>query len=75
LFWGEQQAIAALVAVACNLFVPGVDWVFFAERPNRVDRPLAVDCTNLASIFSFMILFCLKVLLASGAGLVMTALL
>jgi hypothetical protein len=26
MFWGEQQAIAAIVAVACNFFVPRVMW-------------------------------------------------
>ena len=89
LFWGEQQATVALVAVAC-IFLPGILTMEAAvtarkipllEKPSNFSgtrpllAPLAVDGTCLAFYFLTMILFGLKVLLAIGAGLVMTALL
>jgi hypothetical protein len=52
MFWGEQQAIAAIVAVACNFFVPRVmDLVALRNgKQARFCLP-TVDCARPASIF------------------------
>jgi hypothetical protein len=62
----------ALVAVACNLFRPTPSPI---AHPRCVCGGWAVDGASLVFYFLSMIVFCLKVLLAIGAGLVMTALL
>ena len=90
LFWGEQQAIAALVAVACIFSARHLNdggrcsWpgnssprkaVKFLGNLASFGGIWPVDGTCLAFYFLTMIVFSLKVLLAIGAGLVMTALL
>ena len=77
MFWGEQQAIAAIVAVACNFFVPRVMSDLVALRNGKEECFCLPQLTGRETCFYFlfMILFCLKVLLAIGVGLVITALL
>ena len=91
MFWGEQQATVALVAVACIFSAPAsltMEAAVLARKiplleeaaeifrePGLLWRRWPVDGTCLAFYFLSMIVFSLKVLLAIGAGLVMTALL